>query len=245
MTDEHNEVWSQEAIESVTGKEVPLVVYRDGTRYLVGNAELRSTPDGLVAHVEIQDASVVPESATALDKGLITPSLRANPYEPAIYGMGLSDEGRRMIDEVDRNARAYGFEIGRGHPLTRYIPATSMANPFLDPRWRDRIREQGPKNHQIPSFGDPNSDDEWCDIYGYATPPDHTCSVGRCYNPVWDGQKLQGTVEDRIAKIDAGEEAMNKLAVLMRIDCDSDTCKYQEPHRHGFACDKTCVICHG
>ena len=28
-------------------------------------------------------------------------------------------------------------------------------------------------------------------------------------------------------------------------DCtnDNETCTYQEPHVHGFACDKTCTVC--
>lgn len=40
----------------------------------------------------------------------------------------------RDIKEIDRNARAYGFEIGRGHPLGELV-AVSKDNPFLDPDW--------------------------------------------------------------------------------------------------------------
>lgn len=40
----------------------------------------------------------------------------------------------RDIKEIDRNARAYGFEIGRGHPLGELV-TTSEDNPFLDPDW--------------------------------------------------------------------------------------------------------------
>lgn len=29
------------------------------------------------------------------------------------------------------------------------------------------------------------------------------------------------------------------------MDCDERTCDYQEPHKHGFACDKTCEGCGG
>lgn len=39
-------------------------------------------------------------------------------------------------EEVDRNARAYGWEIGRGHPLVEQIESTSEDNPFLSPDWR-------------------------------------------------------------------------------------------------------------
>lgn len=28
-------------------------------------------------------------------------------------------------------------------------------------------------------------------------------------------------------------------------DCSESSCKYPEPHKHGFACDKTCVVCDG
>lgn len=37
--------------------------------------------------------------------------------------------------EVDRNARAYGWEIGRGQPIGWEIK-TTPGNPFLDPDWR-------------------------------------------------------------------------------------------------------------
>ncbi len=43
------------------------------------------------------------------------------------------------IEEVDRNARAYGFEIGKGHPLTHMILSTSPDNPFMQPGWREMI----------------------------------------------------------------------------------------------------------
>lgn len=44
------------------------------------------------------------------------------------------------LDEIDRNARAYGFEIGRGKPLTKKFDA-SEDNPFLDPNWKDNIQD--------------------------------------------------------------------------------------------------------
>ena len=47
---------------------------------------------------------------------------------------------REELDEIDRNARAYGFEIGRGQRLSEGIE-TSEDNPFLDPNWRDTIEE--------------------------------------------------------------------------------------------------------
>lgn len=43
-----------------------------------------------------------------------------------------------MLEEVDRNARAYGWEIGRGRALTEVVDY-SPDNPFLDPDWRKRM----------------------------------------------------------------------------------------------------------
>lgn len=28
-------------------------------------------------------------------------------------------------------------------------------------------------------------------------------------------------------------------------DCTDETCMYAEPHKHGFACDKSCSVCGG
>lgn len=41
-------------------------------------------------------------------------------------------------NEIDRNARAYGFEIGRGKPLERELSEISPDNPFIHPFWRSR-----------------------------------------------------------------------------------------------------------
>jgi hypothetical protein len=42
-------------------------------------------------------------------------------------------------EETYRNARAYAWEIGHGHPLTERIEKMSSENPFSDPNWRDKI----------------------------------------------------------------------------------------------------------
>lgn len=44
------------------------------------------------------------------------------------------DGGR--LSEIDRNARAYGWSVGRGHPLTERIEDVDPENPFLNPEWR-------------------------------------------------------------------------------------------------------------
>lgn len=42
------------------------------------------------------------------------------------------------LEEIDRNARAYGYEIGRGAPLVAVVES-SDDNPFLDPNWRGQV----------------------------------------------------------------------------------------------------------
>jgi len=42
------------------------------------------------------------------------------------------------LTELDRNARAYGWEIGRGAVLGRQVES-SPGNPFLDAAWRERL----------------------------------------------------------------------------------------------------------
>ncbi len=51
---------------------------------------------------------------------------------------------KEALDEMDRNARAYGWEIGQGKPLTREM-TMSEGNPFNDRDWRDNlVREDAP-----------------------------------------------------------------------------------------------------
>lgn len=47
-----------------------------------------------------------------------------------------------VVAELDRNARAYGFEIGRGHPLTSHLESVSNDNPFMKRDWKDRIDQE-------------------------------------------------------------------------------------------------------
>lgn len=44
-----------------------------------------------------------------------------------------------VLAEADRNARAYGFEIGRGLPLEAVATQLSEDNPFIDLNWRDKL----------------------------------------------------------------------------------------------------------
>lgn len=47
---------------------------------------------------------------------------------------------RSELVEIDRNARAYGFEVGRGALLAEVIEYAED-NPFVDPNWHDQIGE--------------------------------------------------------------------------------------------------------
>lgn len=44
------------------------------------------------------------------------------------------------VAEIDRNARAFGWEVGRGAPLTRIV-ASSPENPFLNKDWDKMMKE--------------------------------------------------------------------------------------------------------
>lgn len=42
--------------------------------------------------------------------------------------------------ELDRNARAYGWEVGNGKRMTDTIEM-SPENPFLDENWTDKVED--------------------------------------------------------------------------------------------------------
>lgn len=42
------------------------------------------------------------------------------------------------LREIDRNARAYGWEVGHGQPLGRVLLSVD-SNPFLMPGWRQGV----------------------------------------------------------------------------------------------------------
>lgn len=44
-----------------------------------------------------------------------------------------------LFKDADRNARAYGWEVGHGQPLTEQINGLSDDNPFLDDNWKDKV----------------------------------------------------------------------------------------------------------
>jgi len=43
---------------------------------------------------------------------------------------------KAQIEEFGRNARAYGWEVGRGAPIAKMLETTD-GNPFMNPDWRE------------------------------------------------------------------------------------------------------------
>lgn len=77
------------------------------------------------------------------------------------YKFGLTDHQmtqlKPIFDEMDRNARAYGWEIGQGQVMAQVINF-SPDNPFLDPDWRDHVHlhtnvREAPQDAEASSTG--------------------------------------------------------------------------------------------
>lgn len=47
-----------------------------------------------------------------------------------------------LARDIDRNARAYGWEIGHGQTL-KYMVKLTRKNPFRDPNWENHIVREG------------------------------------------------------------------------------------------------------
>ena len=74
-------------------------------------ADLRAEIESLIAHSRVQSQTIVMLSRLV---------------------------GSSPVSEIDRSARAYGWEIGKGRALTDVVDC-SDDNPFLDPDWRERM----------------------------------------------------------------------------------------------------------
>jgi hypothetical protein len=60
----------------------------------------------------------------------------------AVWGIPLDEiTTNATVIEIDRNARAYGYEVGRGKSLAKGVE-TSEDNPFLDLNWRDHVEAE-------------------------------------------------------------------------------------------------------
>ena len=74
------------------------------------------------------------------------------PFEPYKFGLTDHQMGKLipLLNEMDRNARAYGWEIGHGQAMTQIIDF-SPENPFIDPNWRQNIVEEESNERDNPT----------------------------------------------------------------------------------------------
>jgi hypothetical protein len=79
-------------------------------------------------------------------------------------------ERAKKTAEIDRNARAYGWEVGRGHPLAERIESTDPSNPFLAPDWHKNVGccTCYPGGFTPDTYEGPKED---CPVHGRVTPP--------------------------------------------------------------------------
>lgn len=63
-----------------------------------------------------------------------------DPIIPSNFVDSLSHHDLALIREMARNARAYGWEVGNGAPLSKIIES-SPNNPFLDNDWINHLDE--------------------------------------------------------------------------------------------------------
>lgn len=62
----------------------------------------------------------------------------ANVYEDSVRVRNEASSltyTQEQLDSMDQSARAYGWEVGRGHPIVEMLETTE-GNPFEDPNWR-------------------------------------------------------------------------------------------------------------
>lgn len=99
---------------------VPVVVYENGKRYEVGTAEL--ILDG-------KNMAIMAEVLPQYSEFLFPDNLQVS----------LASIDTPDLDEVDRCARAYGWEVGRGRTLVQGEIGLSEDNPFRTLHWRDGV----------------------------------------------------------------------------------------------------------
>ena len=96
-----------------------------------------------VAFTELQNTSMWSHFAIAEGAPLINESNVLN---------------ENVLDELDRNARAYGFEVGRGRVIRPNMKA-SVDNPFLHQDWRD-LNKKPEGEQDVPDVPSTDTDPE-------------------------------------------------------------------------------------
>lgn len=79
----------------------------------------------------------------ALGVSLQNEDVAKDPYADVAYSV-LDQEPEKFytqdqVDEIDRNARAFGWEIGRGAIMVGNMVGTSDSNPFMSPHWKSEM----------------------------------------------------------------------------------------------------------
>lgn len=98
-----------------------------------GTLSLKITDPEVVALVKYEREQII--KALSVSPSSAVPAAKATPKTTL---KDFPDELVKALEEVDRNARAYGFEIGKGQDLSEEI-FTSDDNPFMDTNWRELI----------------------------------------------------------------------------------------------------------
>lgn len=102
------------------GKIVPLVVYLDGERKIIGDADVLE--DGTASFI-VRDADIVEKLH----------NIEHNAFSIVSFG---------DMEEADRCARAYGYEIGKGRSLAEHLVEVSDDNPFMYRDWKDAFKNK-------------------------------------------------------------------------------------------------------
>jgi hypothetical protein len=92
------------------------------------------------ADMEAQRVERVTEAVAALRDGLrLHVDADHAELDRRLVALEAATPTAAKLEEIDRNARAYGFEVGRGRPLNEQIASLAADNPFLNRDWRNAV----------------------------------------------------------------------------------------------------------
>lgn len=66
-----------------------------------------------------------------------------------------------------------------------------------------------------------------------------------CYRAVRPSEDAPDRAVDDRGELECLPGLLHKIMPEASKDCFDGACGYEEPHRHGFACDKSCEVCGG
>lgn len=129
---------------------VPVVMYENGKRFEVGTAEVVLEGKNIAIMAEVLPAYsewMLPKQFEVSLSEVMEHNGSFNLKNMVMHGPD-SDEGKIILamtsdttdlDEVDRCARAYGWEVGRGRTLVQGEIGLSEDNPFRSSHWKDGV----------------------------------------------------------------------------------------------------------